>query len=138
MTNHDYMNLMTQWVRADHDPAFVAAPLSNDVPDANGAPALRCCFSEAAPNHLQVWFILGEVDHDGVDHLVDLMEANDEIDAQAEGLGRFACLSEHTQARFAWGVRMPFTPTSTVNDLRNTVARGRPHAWARWNSALPQ
>ncbi len=137
MTNHDYMKLMTQWVRADHDPAFVAAPFTNEVPDANGEQALRCCFCESAPNHLQFWFLLGEVDTAGVDLLVDLMEANDEIDEQAEGLGCFACLSEQTQERFAWGVRMPFTPASTVDDLRKTVARGKAHAATRWQAALP-
>ena len=59
------------------------------------------------------------------------MESNDEIDEQAEGLGCFACLSEQTRERFAWGVRMPFTPASTVDHLRNTVARGKVAGLAR-------
>jgi hypothetical protein len=138
MTNHDYMNLMTQWVRADHDPTFVAAPFTNDLPHANAVHSLRCCFAENAPNHLQFWVLMGEVDAAGVDLLVDLMEINDEIDEQAEGLGYFACLSEETRERFAWGFRVPFTPASTVNDLRQTAARGQAHAAARWQAALPR
>jgi len=87
MTNHDYMNLMTQWVRADHDPAFVALPFSNGLAPSAGRLALRCSFSEDTPDLMQLWFILDEVDSKGVDHLVDMLEASDEIDEQAEGLG---------------------------------------------------
>jgi hypothetical protein len=137
MTNHDYMNLMTQWVRADHDPAFVALPFSNGLPPSGGVLALRCNFSEDTPDLMQLWFMLDEVDSKGVDHLVDMLEANDQIDEQVEGLGYFALLNEGTLEHFAWVVRMPFTSASTVNDLRGAVARGSAHAAQRWQAALP-
>lgn len=137
MNNADYMRLMNQWVHAGHNAAFVAAPHTNVFPETGATTSLRCCFSEDTPNHLQLWFTFGVVDDDGVDDLVDLLEANDAIDAQADGLGYFACLSEGELDRFAWVVRVPFTAATSANDLQRLVNQGRAHAIARWDAAVP-
>jgi hypothetical protein len=137
MTNADYMRLMNQWAHSAHSAAFVAAPHVNAFPQAGATTSLRCCFSDDTPNHLQLWFTFGVVDQDTVDDLVEVMEANDVIDAQADGLGYFGCLTEAGVDHFAWVVRMPFNPATSVNDLQRAMTQGRAHAIARWNAALP-
>lgn len=137
MTHADYMHLMNQWAIAKHGAAFVAAPHVNAFPEVGATTSLRCCFSDDTPNHLQLWFTFGVVDQDTVDDLVEVMEANDVIDAQADGLGYFACLTEEGVDRFAWVVRMPFTAATSAADLQRFVDQGRAYAIARWNAALP-
>lgn len=136
MTNDDYMHLLNQWARTGHGKSFVAAAHTNVFAEHGPTTSLRCCFSDDTPNHLQLWFTFGVVDTDGVDKLADLMEANDEIDAQADGLGYFACLTEAGVDRFAWVVRMPFTAATSADDLQRAVTRGRAHAIARWSTAV--
>lgn len=137
MTNADYMHLMNQWAIAQHGAAFVAAPHVNAFPEAGATTSLRCCFSDDTPNHLQLWFTFDVLDENNVEDLAELLEANDEIDAQADGLGYFACLTEEGVDRFAWVVRMPFNPATSANDLQHAVTQGRAHAIARWHAALP-